>query len=115
MIDRYSGKKLKPLLLGFPRHDILLEKYRSLDLENKPKQVFISFHWRVGGELDYSQNAFRRSSYLKDINELLNSQELKNLVDSGVKVCFLPHARFLKYVKSFKVPKYVEVPIEKPF
>lgn len=77
--------------------------------------MFISFHWRVGGNLDYSMEAFLKSSYLKDINALLNSRELKNIVDSGIHVCFLPHARFMKYLKVFKIPKYIEVPKNKPF
>ena len=54
ILDGYSHGKFKTLMFGFPRHDVLLYKYSQLDLESKPKQVFISFHWRVGGSMDFS-------------------------------------------------------------
>ena len=72
-----------------------------------PKRLFISFHWRLNG---VSSNG-----YLKNINELLNSKELKNLANSGINIWFLPHAKFMKHIKLFKVPSYIEVPIGKPF
>ena len=53
--------------------------------------------------------------YLDGINQLLNSKELKELADSGTKLMFLPHAMFIKHLRHFKIPEYIEVPRDVPF
>ena len=107
LVEQYSNKKLVPIECGLPRHDTLVEK--TIAYRNNPerrKRVFISFHWRVG-EMDNITKCFLNSTYLKTINNLLNSEKLKRIVDRGVEVIFYPHARFRKYLKYFKVPKYI--------
>ena len=81
---------------------------------DRPKRIFINFHWRMG-ECDRSKTEFLRSSYLKDINQMLNSEEIHQLTNDGVEVIFFPHARFMKYINLFKIPSYVKVPIKMQF
>lgn len=50
---------------------------------------------------------FKKSDYLKNINEFLSSDKLKSLADCGVRIIFIPHARFNKYSEHFKVPEYI--------
>ena len=52
---------------------------------------------------------------MNDIKGLLNSRELKEMADSGVKVYFLPHASMIGKVRQFNVPEHVEIPVNKPF
>lgn len=92
---------------GLPRRDSLLIKNNLYQEDSKKgKQIFISFHWRKG-TIDSSAYGFRSSQYLDGINKLLNHPQIKSLSDSGVKIVFLPHARFMKYIKYFKIPKYI--------
>ena len=99
-----------------PRHDTLLEKNLSREKdEGHKKTVFISFHWRTG-KIDKDPESFKGSMYLKGINSLLNSSKLKEMVESdGIRVYFMPHAKFLKYINDFAVPDYIEIPKDKPF
>ena len=83
-------------------------KYKNVN-KLKPKIVFISFHWR------YNLPNPSNSKYLSDINAFLNSKQLKELAHSGVKVRFLPHAMYMKFLNKFKIPNYIEVPRNRPF
>lgn len=104
-----------PILTGFPRHDFLLNKYEIFRESNQgTKSVFISFHWRPG-ELDKNVETFKCSQYLQKINELLNSEKLKEIANSGVDVIFYPHARFIKYLRYFNIPKCIQVGSNKQF
>lgn len=102
-------------MCGYPRHDILIQKYRKF-LETNPasKSVLIQFHWRYG-DIDQSREKFMSSQYLDDINSLLNYKGMENLVQEGWKIRFLPHARFKKYLDCFSIPDYIEVPRECQF
>lgn len=112
LISEYSGGRAVPLVVGMPRHDSLL--YKDNLRNSTQKCVLVSFHWRRG-KYNSDKNAFLKSKYLQDINELLNSKDIKELCESGTRVMFLPHARFMKYLKLFNVPRWVEVPVDKPF
>ena len=101
VLTRYSKGKLTPIILGFPRHDTLLEKNTLRSSVEHKKQVFISFHWRRGGGT---------SRYFNDINNFLASEKLKQLHDSGVSIVFLPHAKFLNKLSQFKIPSWVKIP-----
>lgn len=114
IIKQYSSRNVIPLAFGMPRHDFLLEKDILAQKTKKPKCVFISFHWRRG-KYDKKEQEFKGSRYLYDINKLLNDSALKNLVDEGVKVMFLPHARFIKYLDLFAIPSWIDVPKNIPF
>ena len=108
IVGKYSGGRLVPIQTGFPRHDSLLEKLK--ERVSKTKRIFITFHWRTG-EYDFSRKSFSESQYLKDVNQLLNSEEIKRLSESGeAEVMFFPHARFVKYLSLFKVPSHVKIP-----
>ena len=109
LIDSLSGGSLSPIVSGLPRHDELARKSRLLK-PNRQKRVFISFHWRRN-----HQTTLLGTRYLWDINALLNSKKLKELCDLGVKVSFLPHAMFMKFLPRFRVPKYIDVPKNEPF
>ena len=114
VVDTYSKKSVTPIVTGFPRHDFLLEKHRKYMSTPHPRRIFISFHWRKN--LDEKQDKFAASDYLKDINNLLGCNEMKELANkSGTKIWFLPHARIMKFLRFFKIPDYVEVPKDKQF
>lgn len=73
----------------------------------------ISFHYRP--VIDKSELEFKRSGYLKGVNEFLNSESLKKLVHSGNRVVFITHARLKKYAKCFKIPDYIWFANNKPY
>ena len=77
------------------------------------KQVLISFHYRPW-ELYNNDNSFASSEYLSGVNEFLNSREIKNLAKE-LKVVFIPHARYKKYISWFEVPSYISVQSEEQF
>ena len=114
VVRTYSKRGVLPIITGFPRHDTLLKKSEANKKLNKPKQVLLSFHYR-GGSMDISRKAFESSQYLSSINALLNSQKLKDLVDQGTRVVFIPHARCLKYLDLFKIPSHIVCGVDKPF
>lgn len=90
-------------MCGLPRRDTLVGKNNSFKQAHEHEQcIFITFHWRLK-----HQNSISGTSYLRDINALLQSNELKKLVEQKVKIYFLPHSMFMKYLPQFKVPKYV--------
>jgi len=98
-----------PLDLGMPRHDVLLQKHMESGV-SPTKRVFISFHWRK----NHMRN-IKGTQYLKDVNAFLNNKKLKQMVDKGVEVYFLPHAMYYGLMKSFNVPSYVKVPTDMLF
>jgi len=110
LVGRIGSGSIVPIVVGLPRWDVLLEKLIvSRQKERTVKQVLVSFHWRAGKRLK-DESLFVGSEYLKGINGFLNSPELKELADSGVKVVFKPHAMFMKYRRHFKVPGYISEP-----
>ena len=62
-----------------------------------------------------NQWQLKKSKYLNDINKLLNDSRLRNLAKRGVKVYFMPHPMFRKYINCFKIPSYVEFPTDMSF
>ena len=110
IVGGMCGNSVERLLVGFPRWDVLLEKLVLFrQKEGTVKQILVSFHWRAGKRLK-DESLFVESEYLKGINGFLNSPELKELADSGVKVVFKPHAMFMQYRRHFKVPGYISEP-----
>lgn len=115
VIWKYSSGGILPVTLGMPRHDTLMEK--NIIRRNSQvcqKQMMISFHWRVGW-IDQSDENFVKSEYLNGVNAFLNDKKLEELHSNGVKILFIPHARFMKFFDYFKVPGFVECPTEFQF
>ena len=108
LIERLGNGGIVPVETGFPRWDFLLRNKILHDsrVQDSKKQILVSFHWRAGNRLK-DESLFVESEYLKGINGFLNSPELRELVDSGVKVVFKPHAMFMHYRRHFKVPEYI--------
>ena len=76
IINVYSKGSLKPLVVGFPRHDTIQDKLDRYISRKKYKQIFISFHWRKD---ILNTRSLSKSEYLKNVNGFLNSQQLKKL------------------------------------
>ena len=83
-------------------------KLNELDgnTDNKKNQILISFHYRPS--IDKSEYDFKRSEYIRKVNEFLNCKQLKDLVSDGNKVVFITHARLKKYANCFSIPNYIE-------
>ena len=108
VVRNYSDNNIIPLVTGFPRHDAILMKLNELDgnTDNKKNQILISFHYRPS--IDKSEYDFKRSEYIRKVNEFLNCKQLKDLVSDGNKVVFITHARLKKYANCFSIPNYIE-------
>lgn len=113
VVKEYSSCRMIPLVTGFPRHDSILSKLEKINDDGKTKQILISFHYRP--VIDKSEQEFKKSEYLKCVNEFLNSESLKKLVHSGNRVVFITHARLKKYAKFFKIPNYICFANNKPY
>lgn len=98
-------KKSTPVVTGFARWDSLRRKNDEREIHSKP-HILITFHWRTG-EMNHELNSFLKSEYLKNINALLNSNEIKEL-SNNCEIIFMHHAQFSKYSKYFKVPSYIK-------
>ena len=102
IVEKYrTGTSLEPLLLGIPRHDLLLEKNEMRKKTSHSRNLLVNFHWRYGDYVNYLMSGYmlKKSKYVKDINFLLNSPRLKSeFVDRGFKVRFLPHLMFRRWV-----------------
>lgn len=58
--------------------------------------------------------SFINSEYFSKINEFLNSRELKKL-SKNLKLVFIPHARYRKYLNWFDVPNYIHIEADDQF
>ena len=67
------------------------------------------------GECDSIRSVFMHSQYLANVNKLLNSEYIQQFAEDGVEIMFFPHARFVKYLSLFNIPKYVKVPTDMVF
>lgn len=105
MLNFYKMTKCKPIVTGLCRWDNLIYK-NSKHIKNEVPHILITFHWR-DGELNKNEGAFAKSDYLKNINDLLNSKEIKHLSSKCI-ITFMYHAMFAKYKKFFKVPSYIK-------
>ena len=110
VVSMYTHGKVRTLVTGFPRHDLVLSKSqaRKEHMESgRRRQILISFHYRPW-ELYKTDQSFLNSDYLRKVNEFLNSTELHELAQDDDLV-FIPHARYKKYLCWFDVPRYVTV------
>ena len=111
LLNIYSKGKIQPILCGFPRHDILLRKHQSSRNPGK-KSVFCEFHWRPDIK---TRSDMMKSQYRSDINAILNSPQARMMQESGVKLYFLPHAKYMHLLECFNIPNWITVPSDRPF
>ena len=81
VVSMYTHGKVRTLVTGFPRHDLVLSKSqaRKEHMESgRRRQILISFHYRPW-ELYKTDQSFLNSDYLRKVNEFLNSTELHEL------------------------------------
>lgn len=115
VVSKYTMGKVTPIVTGFPRHDIILEKLaETKNATKKQKQILISFHHRPGLR-NLSPLDFKKTNYCTEINRFLNSNELRALSNVGIKISFITHAMLKTFGNCFVIPKYVELANDKPF
>lgn len=104
LINTFGMKKSDIIVTGFARWDNLIKKNCMRTNHNKP-HILMTFHWRYG-ELKSDSRKFFKSDYLKNINKLLNCEEIKKISEK-CEITFMYHAMFSKYSNYFKVPNYI--------
>lgn len=108
----YTEKQVK--LLGFPRHDKLLDGSRKED-----KIILIMPTWReaIAGEFDQESGKrlpnkkFAETDYYRNYNDLINDEAILKLLEkNGYKIRFIIHPAFLQEAEKFKKNSFVEIP-----
>lgn len=108
----YTEKQVK--LLGFPRHDKLLDGLREED-----KTILIMPTWReaIAGKFDQvsgrrlPNKKFVETDYYRNYNDLINNEVVLELLEkSGYKIRFIIHPAFLQEAEKFKKNSFVEIP-----
>lgn len=107
---RYSNKEVK--LVGFARHDALLENANSF----RKKIIMIMPTWRASlasnrfDKIILSDN-FEESMYFNSWKNFLCSDELKNLSQKyGYEVLFVPHPIMKTALHLWNLPSYIRLP-----
>lgn len=117
IVDDYSkyiyGKK-DVVLSGFPRFDSLYKNINNYD-----KKISLIFTWRKYIAGNFVENGkserqinpdFKNTTYYQKLNELLNSNDLKQLVDKyGYQVEICPHPNMVPYIQFFDIPPHIMV------
>ena len=105
---RYTDKEIK--LLGFPRHDALLDA-----VNKKCNKILIMPTWRsylVTNILDkqvFVDNIFE-TMYVKSWTNLLNSPILKELAHKyNYTITYAPHINMQSLIKGMDIPSYIEI------
>ena len=109
---RYKLSKKEVKLTGFPRHDNLL---RGNVVDSNI--LLIMPTWRktiVGEPIDGNSRTinseFSNTNYSIHIQSLLNSMELKNVIEKyNYRVVFAPHLNIEPYLNTFNIPDYIDV------
>lgn len=104
----YKQGKKEVKLVGFPRHDALLQK-------DKPgnRQILIMPTWR-GFLRNATPSTFAASEYVRRWKEFLHHPYLEELHQQhGYRIVFYLHPQFRKtpaFVAAFECPAHVEIP-----
>lgn len=102
-------------MTGLPRHDSLLRKSR--EAQDAVRTLLVMPTWRKwicgsspGSATELSDD-FLDSEYKKAWEEFLESNFVRELAESGVRVVFFPHPNVFPYIEAnwFRVPNWVEV------
>lgn len=104
-------------LLGFPRHDRLLQIDQEIPTE---KCILVSPTWRrnlvsgirAGETSRHLLDGFEKSTYHQQWSAFLNSAAIKELVlDAGWKVVLAPHPNMRECIDSgvLPLPRYIEI------
>lgn len=113
----YSFSDREVVLTGFPRHDELLRKRRSV-AEADRDTILIMPTWRkrLSGPQEPGSNTraknpdFLDSDYAKSWIDLLSSPALRELAArEGKRIVFMPHPNLEPYLSDFDLPPEVEV------
>ena len=107
--NRYGYTDKEVRLLGFPRHDALLEPYTTR------REILIMPTWRnylagkiISGNIRESNPDFMKSLYARSWSSLLRSPELHELAKRyGYTIIFYPHPNIQQYLDQFNVPEYI--------
>jgi CDP-glycerol glycerophosphotransferase (TagB/SpsB family) len=111
----YTAKEVK--LVGFPRHDRLLE-LDALTPFAKKDMITVMPTWRAGLS-NYSRafsdkgeygNSIEKSGYIEHWKRFLNSQELYEItVRYRKKIFFIPHINAVEFLDYFSIPEYIDI------
>lgn len=99
--SRYCYPKGNVVQTGLARYDLLLEKLSSVD---KKKQIVYMPTWRYY-LADVSEEEFKRSTYFKRINSLLNNKKLNDLINHfNIDFYFFPpHHEIQNKIHLFRI------------
>ncbi|MCX7207976.1 MAG: CDP-glycerol glycerophosphotransferase family protein [Proteobacteria bacterium] len=112
--NRYKYTKKETVLTGFPRHDALLAKQKSIPTE---AIILIMPTWRkyllgdvIEGNIRNLNPLFMETEFAQAWSSFLQSPRLKNAAQKhNYKVIFYPHANIQPYLPQFNVPEWMEV------
>lgn len=99
-IKKYFGFTNEVKHLGLCRFDNL---YNSLETKNDFKSILLMPTWRSWIQNCKNDDEFKNTEYFIQYNELINSEETKNLLEFyDLNLIFYPHYEIQKYIHCFE-------------
>ena len=104
VLSKFGYDKKSLLLSGLPRWDNLCD----VSKEQAIRSILVMPTWRdwIGGDrnLAFRVKDFKKTSFFKNWNELLNDENLLDLIkEKNIKIYFYPHINMMKLIKGFRV------------